>query len=125
MWLSGIDSRLLRSIFFPASSVSERACSTAIEPKQFAALVAVVRDGGKVVSTTAFLTTPSDEARGVTATTVFVRPNRERLTELVSLVDDGSLTVEVTRRIPLVELPTLHVEATEGRITGKVVVLAR
>ena len=97
----------------------------AIEPERFSALVALVRDGGKVVSTTAFLTTPGDEARGVTAATVFVRPDHERLAALVSLVDDGSLTLEVTRRIPLAELPALHAEAAEGRITGKVVVLAR
>jgi NADPH:quinone reductase-like Zn-dependent oxidoreductase len=96
----------------------------AIEPERFSALVALVRDGGKVVSTTAFLTTPGDESRGVTAATVFVRPDRERLAELVSLVDDGTLTLEVTRRIHLAELPALHAEAAEGRITGKVVVLA-
>jgi NADPH:quinone reductase-like Zn-dependent oxidoreductase len=95
-----------------------------IEPDQFAALVALVRDGGTVVSTTAFMATPSDEARGVRAATVFVLPNRDRLTELVSLVDSGTLQVEVTRRIPLVELPALHAEAAAGRITGKVIVLA-
>ncbi|TWH73335.1 NADPH:quinone reductase-like Zn-dependent oxidoreductase [Modestobacter roseus] len=93
-----------------------------IEPEQFAALVAVVRDGGKVVSTTAFMATPGDEARGVTAATVFVLPNRDRLTELVSLVDSGDLHVEVTRRVPLTELPALHAEAATGRIEGKVVV---
>ncbi|WP_369131315.1 zinc-binding dehydrogenase, partial [Modestobacter roseus] len=93
-----------------------------IDPEQFAALVAVVRDGGKVVSTTAFMATPGDEARGVTAATVFVLPNRDRLTELVSLVDSGDLHVEVTRRIPLTELPALHAEAAAGRIEGKVVV---
>ncbi|WP_369130408.1 zinc-binding dehydrogenase, partial [Modestobacter roseus] len=93
-----------------------------IDPEQFAALVAVVRDGGKVVSTTAFMATPGDEARGVTAATVFVLPNRDRLTELVSLVDSGDLHVEVTRRIPLTELPALHAEAATGRIEGKVVV---
>jgi NADPH:quinone reductase-like Zn-dependent oxidoreductase len=94
-----------------------------IDPEQFAALVAAVRDGGAVVSTTAFLATPGDESRGVRAATVFVLPNRERLTELVRLVDAGELTVEVTRRIPLAELPALHAEAAEGRITGKVIVL--
>jgi NADPH:quinone reductase-like Zn-dependent oxidoreductase len=93
-----------------------------IEPEQFAALVAAVRDGGTVVSTTAFIATPDDAARGVRAATVFVLPNRERLAELVSLVDDGALTVEVTRRIPLDELPALHAEAEAGRIAGKVVV---
>ncbi|TYP89032.1 NADP-dependent oxidoreductase [Blastococcus xanthinilyticus] len=93
-----------------------------IDPDRFAALVALVRDGGKVVSTTAFMATPGDEARGVSAATVFVLPDRNRLTELVSLVDGGALQVEVTRRIPLAELPALHAEAAAGRIEGKVVV---
>jgi len=95
-----------------------------IDPQDFAALVDVVRDGGAVVSTTAFMATPDDESRGVRAATVFVLRNRERLAELVSLVDAGALTVEVTRRIPLTELPSLHDEAAAGRISGKVVVLA-
>jgi NADPH:quinone reductase-like Zn-dependent oxidoreductase len=94
-----------------------------IEPEQFAADVAAVRDGGVVVSTTAFMATPGDESRGVRAATVFVLPNRERLTELVALVDDGALTVEVTRRIPLAELRALHAEGAAGRIAGKVIVL--
>lgn len=94
-----------------------------VTPEQFAANVAAVRDGGTVVSTTAFMETPGDEERGVAASTVFVVPNRELLTELVSLVDTGSLTVEVTRRIPLAELPALHAEAETGRISGKVIVL--
>jgi NADPH:quinone reductase-like Zn-dependent oxidoreductase len=95
-----------------------------IDPEQFAAYVAVVRNGGIVVSTTAFMATPSDEDRGVLAATVFVHPNLDRLTKLVSLVDDGALTVEVTRRIPLSELPALHAEGAAGRIAGKVIVLA-
>lgn len=95
-----------------------------IEPEQFAADVAAVRDGGTVVSTTAFMATPDDASRGVRAATVFVLPNRERLAELVRLVDAGDLLVEVTRRIPLAELPALHAEGAAGRIAGKVVVLA-
>jgi NADPH:quinone reductase-like Zn-dependent oxidoreductase len=94
-----------------------------IEPEAFASYVAAVRDGGAVVSTTAFMATPDDAARGVRAATVFVRPDRERLVELVALVDDGALTVEVTRRIPLDELPALHAEAEAGRVAGKVVAL--
>ncbi|HEV7185535.1 MAG TPA: NADP-dependent oxidoreductase, partial [Leifsonia sp.] len=42
-----------------------------IDPDQFAASVAAVRDGGRVVSTTAFMATPDDKTRGVTAVTVF------------------------------------------------------
>lgn len=93
-----------------------------IDPEQFTAYVAAVRDGGVVVSTTAFMSTPGDAARGVEARTVFVLRNRDRLAQLVSLVDDGALTVEVTRRIPLTELPALHAEASEGRTSGKVIV---
>lgn len=94
-----------------------------IEPEQFAAAVVAVRDGGTVVSTTAFMATPSDEDRGVRAATVFVRADRERLATLVSLVDDGALTVQVDRRIPLAELPALHAEAASSGVRGKVVVL--
>jgi NADPH:quinone reductase-like Zn-dependent oxidoreductase len=94
-----------------------------LDPAQFEADVAAVRDGGVVVSTTAFIATPGDESRGVRAATVFVRPDRHRLEQLVALVDAGELTVEVTRRISLDELPALHAEAEAGRIVGKVIVL--
>jgi len=94
-----------------------------IEPEAFAALVAVVRDGGTVVSTTAFMATPGDDARGVRAATVFVRPDRGRLQELVALVDAGELAVQMDRRIRLAELPALHAEAAADGVTGKVVVL--
>ncbi|GAB3611257.1 NADP-dependent oxidoreductase [Humibacter ginsengiterrae] len=94
-----------------------------IEPEQLTAYVAAVRDGGVVVNTIPPLATPGDGARGVRASTVFVRPNRERLAELVSLVDAGALVVEVTRRIPLTELPALHAEAAAGLVAGKVIVL--
>lgn len=94
-----------------------------LEADDFAAAVALVRDGGAVVSTTAFMATPGDDSRGVRAATVFVLPNRQRLTELVSLVDSGALTLEVTRRIPLTELQSLHAEGAAGRVSGKVIVL--
>jgi NADPH:quinone reductase-like Zn-dependent oxidoreductase len=94
-----------------------------ISPERFAALVALVRDGGRVVSTTAYMTTPADETRGVTAATVFVQPHRDRLAELVSLVDTGDLRIEVTRRIPLTDLPALHAEAASTGVVGKVVVV--
>jgi len=94
-----------------------------LDTAQFEADVAAVRDGGIVVSTTAFIATPGDESRDVRAATVFVRPDRDRLEQLVALVDGGELTVEVTRRISLSDLPALHAEAEAGRIAGKVVVL--
>lgn len=94
-----------------------------IEPDEFTALVRLVRDGGVVVSTTAWMPAPDDADRGVRSVVVFVRSDAEKLAELVSLVDDGVLALEVTRRIPLTELPALHAEAAEGRIAGKVLVI--
>ncbi len=94
-----------------------------IEPDEFTTLVSLVRDGGRVVSTTAWMAAPADESRGVDSRIVFVLPNRDRLQQLVELVDAGELTVEVTRRIPLTELPALHAEAAAGRIAGKVIVI--
>lgn len=94
-----------------------------IDPDEFAGLVTLVRDGGAVVSTTAWMPTPGDEARNVRSATVFVLPNRDRLAQLVTLVDEGALHVEVTRRIALTELPDLHAEASTGAVSGKVIVL--
>jgi NADPH:quinone reductase-like Zn-dependent oxidoreductase len=94
-----------------------------IEPDEFTALVRLVRDGGVVVSTTAWMPAPDDADRNVRSVVVFVRSDAAKLAELVSLVDDGVLQVEVTRRIPLAELPALHAKAAEGRIAGKVIVL--
>lgn len=94
-----------------------------IEPDEFTALVPLVRDGGVVVSTTAWMPAPDDADRGVRSVVVFVRSDAEKLAELVSLVDSGVLTLEVTRRIPLTELPALHAEAAAGPIAGKVIVI--
>lgn len=94
-----------------------------IESDEFIALVRLVRDGGVVVSTTAWMPAPDDADRGVRSVVVFVRSDAEKLAELVSLVDSGVLILEVTRRIPLTELPALHVEASEGPIAGKVIVI--
>ncbi|CAN7165678.1 zinc-binding dehydrogenase [Microbacterium foliorum] len=90
-----------------------------IEPDEFTALVRLVRDGGVVVSTTAWMPAPDDADRGVRSVVVFVRSDAAKLAELVSLVDGAALTLEVTRRIPLTELPALHAEAAEGPIAGK------
>ncbi|MDQ0646569.1 NADPH:quinone reductase-like Zn-dependent oxidoreductase [Microbacterium natoriense] len=94
-----------------------------IEPSEFTALVRLVRDGGTVVSTTAWMPAPDDAERDVRSVVVFVRSDAERLVELASLVDSGDLKLEVTRRIPLAELPALHAEAAAGRISGKVIVI--
>ncbi|MFF0269308.1 NADP-dependent oxidoreductase [Kribbella sp. NPDC004536] len=92
-----------------------------ISPDRFTDLVALVRDGGVVVSTTPTVTTPGDEARNVRATTIFVHPDATVLSQLVALVDSGDLHVEIAQRVPLSDLPKIHEQADEGRIHGKVI----
>lgn len=92
-----------------------------ISPDEFAALVPLVRDGGVVVATTAWMTTPGDEARNVRAVGIFLHADRDALSELVALVDSGDLRVEVDRRVPLSELPAIHAQAAAGELRGKVV----
>ncbi|MCU1405163.1 MAG: NADPH:quinone reductase [Glaciihabitans sp.] len=92
-----------------------------ISPEEFASLVALVRDGGIVVATTAWMTTPGDESRGVRSAGVFVRADVDELAQLVALVDSGELTVDIAQRVPLSELPAIHARSAAGELRGKVV----
>ncbi|MFF1572451.1 NADP-dependent oxidoreductase [Leifsonia sp. NPDC058292] len=92
-----------------------------LSTEEFVSLVALVRDGGIVVSTTAWMATPGDESRGVRTAGVFVRADADQLARLVQLVDSGELTVDVAQRIPLSELPAIHAKAAVGELRGKVV----
>ncbi|MGN6425729.1 MAG: NADP-dependent oxidoreductase [Leifsonia sp.] len=94
-----------------------------LDPEEFAALVPLVRSGGVVVSTTAWMPAPGDDERDVRGIVVFVRSDAAQLARLVERVDAGELRVEVARRIPLAELPALHAEAADGGLRGKVVVV--
>ncbi|WP_188511567.1 NADP-dependent oxidoreductase [Conyzicola nivalis] len=92
-----------------------------ISPEDFTALVPLVRDGGIVVATTAWMTTPGDDTRGVRTAGVFVQADANELTQLVSLVDSGELTVDVAQRVSLSDLPSIHAKAADGDVHGKVV----
>ncbi|MFG6492956.1 NADP-dependent oxidoreductase [Microbacterium sp. P03] len=94
-----------------------------LSPGEFEALVPLVRDGGIVVATTAWMDTPGDAARGVRTASVFVQPDVDELARLVGLIDSGELVVDVAQRVPLSELPKIHVEAATGNLHGKVVVM--
>lgn len=87
----------------------------------FAALVALVRDGGIVVSTAAWMPTPGDDSRGVRTAGVFVRSDADQLNRLVTLVDSGELVIDIARRVALSELPEVHAQAAASGIHGKVI----
>ncbi len=92
-----------------------------ISPDEFSALVALVRNGGIVVSTTAWMPTPGDDQRGVRTAGVFVRADVDQLRELVDLVDSGQLTVAIAHHVSLSDLPAIHAQAAAGELRGKVV----
>lgn len=92
-----------------------------ISPDDFAALVPLVRDGGIVVATTAWMATPGDDTRGVRTAGVFVEAKADELAQIVALVDSGELTVDVAQRVPLSELSSVHAKAAAGEVVGKVV----
>jgi NADPH:quinone reductase-like Zn-dependent oxidoreductase len=66
---------------------------------------------------------PSDAARGVRGIDLFVRSDADQLAQLVALVERGELQVEVSDRVPLAELASVHARAAEGAVSGKVVIL--
>lgn len=94
-----------------------------LEPDAFAALVPLVRSGGVVVSTTAWMPAPADDERGVRGIVVFVRSDAAQLAQLVSLVDAGELRLETPRHVSLDELAAVHAESAAGTLRGKVVVV--
>jgi NADPH:quinone reductase-like Zn-dependent oxidoreductase len=93
-----------------------------ISPEDYAALAALVRDGGIVVGTTVWMPAPSDEGRGVRGIDLYVRSDATQLAELAARVDHGELTVDVAERVALPDLPTVHARAAEGTLAGKVIV---
>jgi NADPH:quinone reductase-like Zn-dependent oxidoreductase len=88
-------------------------------PEQTAQLVDLVADGGAFVTTV--IPGPKDAGRGVRAIEVFARSDADQLTELVTRVDAGELTIEVAERRPLIELAAVHDQAAAGRLAGKTV----
>ena len=95
-----------------------------IPPEQMAALPALIRDGGVLVSTTVWMPAASDEARGVRGINLFFRPDAEQLAQLVTLLDAGKLHLGATRRVPLAAMAQVHAEVATAPINGKVVFVA-
>jgi NADPH:quinone reductase-like Zn-dependent oxidoreductase len=88
-------------------------------PEETARLVALVRDGGVLVSTTG--PAPEGPARGVRTVRMFVRSDARELAELVARVDAGTLHVHVAERVALADLPEVHARSDAGTLPGKTV----
>lgn len=84
-----------------------------------AAVVALVRPGGVVVS----ITDPAESRDDVRAVQLMMRSDPAGLARLVAAVDAGELVVPVEHRVPLVDLSALHARNEAGELSGKAVVL--
>jgi NADPH:quinone reductase-like Zn-dependent oxidoreductase len=69
------------------------------------ALAALVRDGGKVATTTGSADVEALSARGVGAANVVGQSDPDVFAEVVRMVAEGRLTVPITRTVKLDELP--------------------
>ena len=93
-----------------------------VAPHQLAALAALIRPGGVVLSTTT--PAPAGDGRGVRAVDVSLHSDAGQLATLVSMVDAGELRVDVGERLPLAQLPAVHARAVAGGLPGKIVLLS-
>lgn len=91
----------------------------AVPPAEAAALVPLVRHGGRVVT----VATPVEAVTGVRAWHMVTRNDPADLATLVRLVDDGTLRLVITARRTLADLPELHRLAESGGTHGKIVVI--
>jgi NADPH:quinone reductase-like Zn-dependent oxidoreductase len=90
----------------------------AIAPAAAAALVPLVRAGGRIVT----VATPIDGSPDVAAWHMVTRNDPADLAALVRLVDTGVLRLTITGRRTLADLPELHRLAETGGIRGKIIV---
>jgi NADPH:quinone reductase-like Zn-dependent oxidoreductase len=85
-----------------------------------AALVALIRPGGVLVSTAS--PAPEDAERKVRTMNMYVRSDAAQLAEIVRRIDAGQVTVHVTGRYPLADLARVYDRAAAGELHGKVVI---
>jgi NADPH:quinone reductase-like Zn-dependent oxidoreductase len=93
----------------------------AISPQEAAALVAVVRPGGVIVSIATPVEPPRDAP--LTAMHMVARNDAVHLAALVKLVDAGVVAVEVAESHPLADLVVVHGRSEVGSTRGKIIII--
>ena len=89
------------------------------DPAAMAALVALIRPGGVLVSTAS--PAEEDTARKVRTMNMYVRSDTTQLAEIVRRIDAGTVTVDISARHPLTEIAQVHELGAAGHIRGKVI----
>ena len=87
--------------------------------------VAVLREGGRLVSIRGSLPTAACEERRIECSFHRVRPDADGLAEIGKLVDSGRFDVHVDARYPLAEVGAAMEKNREGHTRGKIAVVVR
>ncbi|WP_223206501.1 NADP-dependent oxidoreductase [Streptomyces xanthii] len=92
-----------------------------LSPRDAAALVPLVRQGGRIVSIATPVQPPADA--GVSAMHMVARIDVADLGALVDLVDAGTVSVDVSSSRPLTDLSDVHRLSQAGLVRGKVLIV--
>lgn len=93
-------------------------------PVELSRLTDLVRDGGTAVSAPPLPLT-DDEDRDVQWKILYVRNDTAQLADLVTAVDAGEISLDVSDRRPLEDLAAVHAEGETGSFRGRVVISLR
>lgn len=84
-------------------------------------LVAVLREGGILVTIAAAAPEEAARQRGVRAELLIMSPNAEQLAQIAGLVEAGEIRVEISEVLPLAEVRRAHELSEAGHARGKIV----
>jgi len=93
---------------------------TRADEASMAALVALIKPGGVLVSTGS--PAKEDQDRQVKTISMYVRSDAKQLTEIVEQVDAGTLRLDIGARYPLAKLAQVHEQSAAGVLRGKTVI---
>ena len=92
------------------------------DPDSFAPLAKAVRPGGKVSTLTGGATEDALAAAGLTGQMVMAGTSRDSLNRLIADVEDGTLTIDVERALPLDDADKGRETMANRRARGKIVI---
>jgi len=93
---------------------------TRADEASMAALVALIKPGGVLVSTGS--PAKEDQDRQVKTISMYVHSDAKQLTEIVEQVDAGTLRLNIGARYPLAKLAHVHEQSAAGALRGKTVI---
>ncbi len=83
--------------------------------------IALVKPGGRLVSTLAAPPEAPCRARGITGLVYMAQPNGKELATIAGLIDEGRVRVEIAETFPLAQAAAAQARLERGGVRGKIV----